>query len=150
MSPFRKKKTKIGELLLLSDLITPEQLRKALNFQLTEGKDKPLGQVILELGFVNKDSLDFILAVQSGYPYIQIKNYKIESELLSLLPEETIRKYRVFPIDKIKDVFTVAMVNPIDSAAVDQVKKIIKDKVIIFLTTSSEFNEMLAMYFAKA
>lgn len=149
MCAFRKKKTKIGELLLQSDFITPEQLRKAVEYQLKEGKDKPLGQIMLELGYVDMEKLCFALSIQSGYAYINIKNCKIDTALLSLLPEVIVKKYLVFPIDKMQDVVTVAMANPLDQDAFNQIKHFINSSVLVFLATSDELREMIKMYYGS-
>ncbi len=147
MCAFRKKKTKIGELLLQLDFITPEQLRKAVEFQVKEGKDKPLGQIMFDFGYVDMEKLCFALSIQSGYAYINIKNCKIDLSLLPLLPEVVVRKHLVFPIDKIQDVVTVAMSNPLDQDAFNQIKHFINSTVLVFLTTSDELREMIKMYY---
>lgn len=149
MCAFRKKKTKIGELLLQSDFITPEQLRKAVEFQLNEGKDKPLGQIMLELGYLDKDKLCFALSIQSGYAYINIRNCKIDPALLALLPEVIVKRHLVFPIDKIQDIVTVAMANPLDQDAFNIIKHFINSTVLVFLTTSAELREMIKMYYGS-
>lgn len=149
MSPLRRKKTKIGKLLLLTGMITSDQLEQALSLQLTQSKDVPLGQILLKLGYINEEMLGTVLSLQSGYPYIQIKYCKIEPSLLSLIPEAMARKYQVLPIDKIQDFLTIAMVNPLDKIVVDQIKKITKSNVTIFLTTPSELNEMFSMCYGK-
>lgn len=149
MCAFRKKKTKIGELLLQLDFITPEQLRKAVEFQIKEGKDKPLGQIMFDLGYVDMEKLCFALSIQSGYSYINIKNCKIDLSLLPLLPEVVVRKHLVFPIDKIQDVVTVAMSNPLDQDAFNQIKHFINSTVLVFLTTSDELREMIKMYYGS-
>ena len=148
MSPLRKKE-KIGELLLRTGLISSEQLQQALSFQLNQGKNKALGQILLELGYINNDNIILVLAIQSGYPYIQIKHCKIEPDTLALIPETIARKYQVFPIDRIQDFLTIAMVDPFDKIAIDQIKDLTKSNVMVFLTTPQELDEMISMYYAK-
>jgi type IV pilus assembly protein PilB len=150
MSPIRKKKTKLGELLLQADFITPEQLRKALAYQLQEGnKDKPLGQIVFELGYIDKEKLYFALAIQTGYAYIQIKNYKLDPGLVKSIPEEVVRTHLVFPIDRIRDIVTVAMVNPLDKDAAAQIQHFTHCDVKAFLTTRAEMHELIAMYYGN-
>ena len=57
------------------------------------------------------------------------------------------RKYRIFPIDKIQDIFTIAMVDPLDKLAIDQIKKPTKSDVRIFLTTPLELDNMVLKYY---
>lgn len=125
-------------------MITPEQLQEALSLQHSGESNEVLGRILLKLGYIGEDELYSILAVQSGYPYINISNCIIELKALSLLPESFARKYQLLPIDKIGDVFTVAMVNPLDKSAVDEIQNITRASVEIFLTTPLELEEMFS------
>lgn len=136
----------------MKGLITHEQLQQALLqqallFKSTQRQDKLLGQILVELGYASEEELSGILALQCGYPYIDIDQCKIEPAVLALLPENIVKKYRIFPIDKIQDIFTVAMVDPLDKLAIEQIKKLTKSEVRIFLTTPFELDEMLLKYY---
>ncbi|MCM8800565.1 MAG: hypothetical protein NC912_00905 [Candidatus Omnitrophica bacterium] len=148
MSPLRRKE-RMGELLLRLGLITAKQLQEALSHQMDQDKGKTVGQILLELGYITPENLCFVLGIQAGYPYIQIKNYKISREVLSLVPEEMVRKYQVFPLDKFMDFFIVAMVDPLDKTAVEALKDLTKANLMIFLTTPNELEEMYYKYYAK-
>lgn len=147
--PIVRVKAKIGELLLKKGLIKQEQLQEALSLQASKDKGKPLGQILVELGYVDKEELFGFLAVQKGCPYININNYRIEPTVLSLIPEAMVRKYKVLPIDKIQDVFTIAMVNPLDIMAIDQIQKLTDTNVKVFLTTPLELKEAILRYYDK-
>jgi len=148
MSPYRAGKTeKIGRLLLQKGLISSAQLQEALVIQQQKQQDKLLGQILIELGYLSRDELYFVLAIQSGYPYIDIRRCVVNLEILSLIPEIMIKKYQLFPIDKIQDVVTIAMVNPLDNMALDQVREIVKSNIKIFLTVVSDLNELISRYF---
>lgn len=149
MSPIRRLKAKVGELLLQRGLITSEQLQQALSLQRHREKDKPLGQILIELGYIDRDELYTALAIQSGYPYINIEHCIIRPEVLLLIPETVVKKYQVFPIDKIQNVITVAMVNPLDETAINQIQKLTNTKVKVFLTTPIELREMISRYYSK-
>lgn len=146
MSPYRTTKTEIGRLLVQKRLITPDQLQEALTLQRQKQPGKLLGQILMELGYLSREDLYFMLAIQSGYPYIDIRRCIIEPDVFSLIPEIMIRKYQVFPIDRIQDVVTIAMVNPLDNMALDQVQEIIKSSIKIFLTTPADLNELFLRY----
>jgi len=149
MSPVRIIKTKIGELLLQRSLITNEQLQEALSLQHSRLKGKPLGQILIESGFINKDDLYHVLAIQKGYPYINIKQCNIEPYVLSLIPEDMVKRYQVCPIDKIEEILTVAMVNPLDELALSDIKKFTKKNIKIFLTTFLELKEATLKYYGR-
>ena len=149
MSPHRTTKIEISKLLVQKGLITQDQLQEALAIQRQKQQDKLLGQILVELGYLNRDDLYFALAIQSGYPYIDIRRSVIDHEILSLIPETMIRKYQLFPIDKIQDVVTIAMVNPLDNMAIDEVKEIVKSNIKVFLTLPLDLSEMISRYFVK-
>ncbi len=149
MSPLRRTKIKIGELLLQGGVINPEQLQEALFLQQNQSKDKLLGQILIELGYVSKEQLWLILAIQSGYPYISLSSCIIETEVLSLIPKAWAEKYQAFPIDKIQDILTLAMVNPLDKLALEQIQKLTKYNVMVFLTTPLELTEMISRYYVR-
>src|SRR3989338_9831239 len=148
MSPLRRVKAKIGDLLLQEGLITEAQLQEAISLQKTNAKDKTLGQILLELGYVKKDDLYTVLAVQSGYPYLAIHHCVVNPKVLALLPESVVRKHQAFPIDKIHDIFTVAMVNPLDRAALEQIEDLVQSRVRVFLTTPADLEKALNRYYS--
>jgi len=149
MSPYRTTKIEIGRLLVQKGLISALQLQEAVNLQRQEETGKLLGQILIELGYVSRDELYLTLAIQSGYPYIDIKRCVIDTDVLVLIPEIMVKKYQIFPIDKIQDVLTLAMVNPLDNLALDQVQEIVKCNIKVFLTTSSDIRELLARYYGR-
>lgn len=149
MSPYRTTKTEIGRILLQKGMITSSQLQEALTLQRQKQQDKLLGQILIELGYLSRDDLYFVLAIQSGYPYIDIRRCLIDPEVLALIPEIMVKKYQVFPIDKIQDVVTIAMVNPLDNMAIDQIQEILKSNIKVFLTLPSDLAEFASRYFVK-
>lgn len=149
MSPFRRVKAKIGELLQQDGFITEAQLQEAISLQKAEAKDKTLGQILLELGHVKKDDLYTALAVQSGYPYLDIHYCVVSPKVLALLPESVVRKCRAFPVDKIHNIFTVAMVNPLDRTDIEQIEELVQCSVKVFLTTPADFEKALNRYYSS-
>ncbi|RJO65146.1 MAG: hypothetical protein C4540_02125 [Candidatus Omnitrophota bacterium] len=149
MSPVRRTKTKIGEILVQKGVITHEQLQEALAFQHSQGQGKRLGQILVELGHLDRDELCLALAVQCGYPYIAIEQCLIEPDVLSAVPEELVRKYQILPIDKIGDVLTIAMVNPLERAVIKELQQVTGSHVIAYLTTPVELKGLISKYYAK-
>ena len=146
---FHRPKVRIGELLVQRGIITPQQPQEALNVQQGEGRDKLLGQILCELGFIAKEELCLILAVQGGFPYIEIGRCAIDKEVLALLPMEFIQKYRVMPLDVFEDILTVSMVDPLDQSTIEELEKFTRRNAKVFLTTRQEFEETFERYFAK-
>lgn len=149
MPPLRRIKTKIGELLLQAGLITPEHLQDALSLQSEKERGKPLGQILIDRGYVQKEDFYALLSIQCGYPYINLKDCIIDAEVLSLIPESAAKEHRVFPVDKIKDILTIVMVNPLDEFAINQLQKLTNSCIRIFLTSPTQLEEMFEKYFKK-
>jgi len=114
---------RIGDLLIEQKIITPAILQQAIDIQ---NKDyKPLGKILIDLGYVSQDELNSILAKQFGSLYINPKTFTLRSEELKVLvPSELARKYICFPFDLIGDELTVVMHDPFDSDAISDLNKL--------------------------
>ena len=141
--PKRRLKTKLGELLLEKGVITKEQLEEALSLQRGRCKGKALGQILSESGFVGEEEIYGALAMQLGYPYIKIRNCSIDKEVLSLIPQDAAEKLSVLPIDKIGNILTVAMLNPLEEESLKDIEETLGLKIKIFVTTPSEFKKAI-------
>jgi chromosomal replication initiator protein DnaA len=113
---------RIGDLLIEQKIITPAILQQAIEIQ---KKDyKPLGQILIDLGYITQDELNSILAKQFGSLYINPKTFSLRSEDLKvLLPAELARKYICFPFDLVGEELTVVMHDPFDSDAICELNK---------------------------
>lgn len=149
MPPLRRIKTKIGELLLQAGLLTQDQLQEALSLQSEKEKGIPLGQILIDRGYVQKEDFYALLSIQCGYPYINLKDCIIDAEVLSYIPEDTAKEYRVFPVDKIQDILTIAMENPLDEFAINQLQKLTNSCIRVFLTSPTQLEEVFGKYFQQ-
>ncbi|MBS1952747.1 MAG: Flp pilus assembly complex ATPase component TadA [Cyanobacteria bacterium SZAS-4] len=111
----------IGDLLVDNGQITPEELEQAEAERAKTGE--PIGSVLSKLGFITEGSLKNALELQYGVNYVNLAKREPEYELIALIPEAIIRAQMVVPVSREGDRVTVAMVDPSDSAAVDEVKK---------------------------
>src|SRR5436853_2058718 len=102
----------LGEILLRRKLITAEQLKKSLEVQQKEGGY--VGETLVKLGYIEEKDVVAALVVQCNFPYIAIDKYEIERSILQLIPKETVTKYILVPLDRVGDVLSVVMVNPLD------------------------------------
>ena len=123
MSPFKKCPKFLGELLRAKGIITIQQLAEILDLQENFYKDKFLGETALKLGYLKKEELDFFLALQKGYPYVEILNYKINLELINLLSKEFCKKNKVLPLEKNENLLTIAMSNPLNCEILEKIQK---------------------------
>lgn len=111
---------KIGDMLLKAGLISGEQLDKALKEQQnTSGR---LGSILVKLGFITEDEIVQFLSKQFNVPAVNLSEYKIDDSILKLIPAHIAQKYGVVPLSRLGRVLTVAMVNPNDVLAMDDIK----------------------------
>src|SRR5438045_6033218 len=111
---------RIGELLLKEKRITPEQLQQALNHQKTSGGK--LGYNLVKMGFVKDDQVTALLSKQYGVPAINLAQFKIDPTIVKLVPPETARKYQIIPLSRAGSTLTIAMTDPTNVFAMDDIK----------------------------
>jgi type IV pilus assembly protein PilB len=137
----------LGELLLERNIITSSQLEKALKVQ--QEKGGLIGQILVMLGFAKEEEIAQALTVQYGFPYLPLECYEINAEALRLIPENVSKQYNLIAIDKIGDLLTIAMSNPLNFQAVEDIEMITKCKVQIFVATMTDINNAIKKYYAK-
>ena len=111
---------RIGELLLKEKRITPAQLQEALNYQKTSGGK--LGLNLVKLGFVKDEEITALLSKQYGVPAIALDQFEIDPTVLRLVPAETAQKYHVLPLSRSGATLTIAMTDPTNVFAMDDIK----------------------------
>jgi type IV pilus assembly protein PilB len=110
---------RLGDLLVAERLITEDQLKQALSEQ--KGKTEKLGSILARLGFITEEQLIGFLSRQYGIPSITLNNVDVDSETLRLVPAPIARKYEVLPIKRIGGTLTLAMADPTNVFALDDV-----------------------------
>src|SRR5712671_4268117 len=111
---------RIGELLLKEKLITPEQLQQALTQQKANGGK--LGYNLVKMGFVKDEQITALLSKQYGVPAINLTQFKIDPTIVKLVPTETARKYQIIPLSRSGSTLTIAMTDPANVFAMDDIK----------------------------
>src|SRR5713101_2916124 len=111
---------KIGELLLKEKRITAEQLQQALNQQKSNGGK--LGYNLVKMGFVKDEQITALLSKQYGVPAINLSQFKIDLTIVKLVPTETARKYQIIPLSRSGSTLTIAMTDPTNVFAMDDIK----------------------------
>src|SRR2546425_172492 len=110
---------RLGDLLVAEGLLTEAQLRQALAEQ--KGKTEKLGSILARLGFITEEQLIGFLSRQYGIPSITLSNIDVDAETLRLVPAPIARKYEVLPIKRIGGTLTLAMADPTNVFALDDV-----------------------------
>ncbi|MDW7740384.1 MAG: ATPase, T2SS/T4P/T4SS family [Bacillota bacterium] len=118
---------KIGHLLVESGSITREQLKKALELQESakgNGEKKLLGQTLIELGFTTEEQVTRAMAARAGVEYYSLETNKIDSAAAALIDPDSARRYRALPVGFENDRLIVAMFDPNDILAIDDIRLI--------------------------
>jgi len=133
--PFTNKR--IGDILIEQGSITHQQLKEALEMQ-KNGNRKRLGEIFVEIGAITREELYEVLQYVYETEYVDLSNYVIDPEVISLIPEKTAIRLKLIPISKNNDELIVAMANPLDVYAMDFVRDHTKIKKIKSLMASEE------------
>ena len=111
---------RLGEILVKESLITQDQLSKALEFQRSNGGK--LGSCLTKMGFITDDDITGVLSRQYGVPSINLKYYEIDPIVIKLIPQDTALRYQVIPLSRVGSVLTIAMTDPTNVFAMDDIK----------------------------
>ena len=136
---------RIGEVLLERGLITRKKLEEALGYQKEHGG--LMGQVLIKLGVVTEEDVALALTAQYGFPYLPLDNYEIDVSLTSLVPEKVAREYCLIPIDRIGNALTLAMADPSNVKAIEDIEMMTKCVVQTFVSTPSDIEEAIGIHY---
>ncbi len=111
---------KLGEILVRENLVTPQQLREALDYQRASGGR--LGSNLVKLGMISDDVITAVLSRQYGVPSINLDLFQIDDDVIRLISQEVALKYTILPISKVGATLTLAMADPTNVFAMDDIK----------------------------
>ena len=112
----RQKRARLGEILLMSKIITGEQLEIALGYQKTTGL--PLGEMLIKLNYMNEETMRQALCKHLNIPYIDLDKFTIDAALRKLINKSYAKNNRVVPLANLGNTITLAMEDPTDTAVV--------------------------------
>ena len=138
---------KLGEILVRENLITSQQLREALEYQRTSGGR--LGSNLAKLGFISDDVITAVLSRQYGVPSINLELFQIEAETIKLISHEVALKYAVLPISKVGATLTMAMADPTNVFAMDDIKFMTGLNVEPVIASEASIQESIAKYYSS-
>lgn len=141
----RMTKKHLGELLVERGVIDREQIAMAVAYQNEKGG--LFGEILVELKFATEEDIAQALTCQYGFPYLPLANYEIDQEVLNAVPEHVCRQFCLIPIDKIGKSLTLAMSNPLNVNAIEDVELITGCAVQAFVSTSSDIKESIEKYY---
>jgi type IV pilus assembly protein PilB len=136
---------RLGEILVKESLITQDQLQKALEFQRSNGGK--LGSCLTKMGFITDDDITGVLSRQYGVPSINLKYYEIDPNVIKLIPQDTASRYQVIPLSRVGSVLTIAMTDPTNVFAMDDIKFMTGFNVEPVVASESAIGEAIIRFY---
>src|SRR5438045_6592454 len=138
---------KLGEILVLENLISPQHLRQALDYQREHvGR---LGYNLVKLVRVSDDTTTAVLSRQSGIPSVNLELFDIDDSVLRLIPQEVAQKYSVLPLSRVGASLTLAMVDPTNVFAMDDIKFMTGLNIEPVVVSEASVQEAIAKYYGS-
>ncbi|MCK5581613.1 MAG: hypothetical protein KAJ18_10125 [Candidatus Omnitrophica bacterium] len=137
----------LGELLIERGVVTREQVEMAIAYQKEKGG--LVGEVLVELGYASEENIAQALTCQYGFPYLPLENYEIAPEAVGSVPEDVCHKFCLVPVDKIGKSLTLAMSNPLNVNAVEDVEMLTGCSVQVFVSTGKSIKTAIEKYYKK-
>lgn len=136
------KKRFLGEILIERNKVTLLQLERALNVQKREGGY--LGEILVNLGFLEEQEVIAALVIQCHLPYIAVDRYEINSEVIALVPREMACRYCIMPLDRVGDILSLVMLDPLDMDARTDVGQRTNCRIAPFISTRKEIERAIS------
>ena len=146
MKDFKRASNKhLGELLVERGVIDREQVAMAVAYQKEKGG--LFGEVLVDLKFATEEDIAQALTSQYGFPYLPLAHYEIDPDVIHAVPENVCRQFCLIPIDKIGKSLTIAMSNPLNANAIEDVELITGCMVQTFVSTASDIKDAISRYY---
>ena len=139
---------KLGEILLKEKLISPDQLKTALDHQKQNGGR--LGNSLVQLGYLSDEEITSALSRQYGVPSINLAYFEVDPGVIKLIPVETARKYQILPLSRVGSSLTVAMVDPTNVFALDDIKFMTGFNIEPVVASESSISEAIKKHYGAA
>src|SRR5215470_6120385 len=138
---------KLGELLLKENMVNPQQLQEALSHQKMNGGK--LGKAFVSLGYVKDEEITSLLSRQYGVPSINLDHFEVDPAIIKVIPAETARKYQILPLSRSGATLTIAMADPTNVFAMDDIKFMTGYNVEPVVASESSLDEAIEKYYGS-
>jgi type IV pilus assembly protein PilB len=135
----------LGKILLDRNIISPKQLKHALDVQKDRGGF--FGDILVDLGYIEERDVVAALVIQCHIPYIAIDQYEIDKNIIQLVPKNVAQKYQIVPLDRVNEILSVAMVDPLDYAAQAEIRRLTNFQLAPFISTKSEIERAILRWY---
>lgn len=148
VNTFSQKRIRIGDLLVEKNMISESQLQHALQEQKLTGRK--LGATLVELGYVEENALLSLLSAQLEIPFVELKQFRFDRELVQRLPETSARRYRVMLLREDFDGLLLGMADPTDIFGLDELQRILQKNLKPAVVRESELLDILDIAYTRA
>ncbi|WP_331350856.1 GspE/PulE family protein [Cellvibrio sp. UBA7671] len=145
---FTQKRIRIGDLLVEKNMISESQLQHALQEQKLTGRK--LGATLVELGYVEENALLSLLSAQLNIPFVELKQFRFDRQLVQKLPETSARRYRVMLLREDMDGLLLGMADPTDIFCLDELQRILQKNIKPAVVRESELLDILDIAYTRA
>ena len=139
--------SRLGELLVKEQLITPLQLRRAVDSQ--RGSGGRLGHELTKLGYIDENELTSFLSKQYGVPSVNLSDIELDPDVLKLLPKEVVTRHQVVPVNRSGSTLIVAMADPSNIFAIDDIKFITKFHIEVVVASEQAIADAIEQYYTS-
>src|ERR1700676_893714 len=139
---------RLGEILIKESLINADQLKQAITYQQQHGGR--LGTSLMKLGFISDDEITEVLSRQYGVPSINLKYYDVDPSVIKLIPQDTAIRYQIVPLSRVGSTLTIAMTDPTNVFAMDDIKFMTGFNVEPVVASESSINEAIRKFYGEA
>src|SRR5580698_5369748 len=137
--------SRLGEILVKDSLISGDQLKQALDYQKKNGGR--LGTCLVKMGLVSDDDITAVLSRQYGVPSINLKFYEVDPVVIKLVPQETAIRYQIVPLSRVGSTLTIAMTDPTNVFAMDDIKFMTGFNVEPVVASESAIGEAISRFY---
>ena len=138
-------KDRLTEILIKGNLLKKKDLDKALEIQKKSGGS--LGKILVDQGFISQRDLVVAVSNQLDVPPIDLTKYKIDKELIKLIPEKVARQYLLLPLSKMGNSLTIVISDPLNVLAIDDLKLMTHFKIDLAIAPENEIKEAINSYY---
>lgn len=143
--PPKTAKRRLGDVLLEQELVTQEHLQECIQIQRTTGQS--LASILVSKKYLSEEDLVITLSEQLGIPHIRVLNYNIPQEVLNEVPESLARQYQMLPVSVTGDVLTLAMADPLNIMALDDLRMLTSYEIEPVVAVQSELIEAINRHY---
>src|SRR3989338_4777155 len=141
-------KEKLTKILIDKKLLKQEDIEKAVSLQREKGGS--LSDLLVKLGFISKSDLIVTLSHGLGIPPINLSRFKIDPTVIKLIPKKIARHYKILPISKMGGTLMIAMADPLNIFAIDDIKTLTGFKISPVITTDKDIDEAIGQYYDES